>query len=278
MVRWRWILVIAAMSAAGGALVWAAVRDDAPATEEPTARRAEILHAPAPAGAAAESQLAMLREALAAEVAARRTLAEEVDQLRGELEFWASLAFERDSPAAEPSAPSGEAGAKAWFDEQGLIARGLSTDEAGRLRERFDENEMAELYLRDRAVREGWQGTPRYWRALREERAALRDDVGDDAYDLLLYAAGRNNRVVLSGVLQNSPAAAAGLRPDDVVLRYDGRSIFSPHELRILTTTGKAGAATAVDVRREGEEVRLYVPRGPLGVQLRPARRAPRNA
>ena len=49
----------------------------------------------------------------------------------------------------------------------------------------------------------------------------------DDEYDRMLYASGKQNRVVLSHVLHGSPAQNAGLETGDVVLSYDDVRIFT---------------------------------------------------
>jgi S1-C subfamily serine protease len=76
-------------------------------------------------------------------------------------------------------------------------------------------------------------------------------------------------------VLASSPAAAAGIEPGDVILRYDDVPVFAPYELKEATSDGRAGSTVAVDVWRQGERERVYLPRGPLGVQLLPTRRPP---
>jgi S1-C subfamily serine protease len=96
----------------------------------------------------------------------------------------------------------------------------------------------------------------------------MRDEIGDDNYDLLLFATGMNNRVIVSNVLRASPAMEAGILPGDVLVRYDGRRIFNRFELKLATTEGKAGSTVALDLERAGELVRIYAPRGPLGVTM----------
>jgi S1-C subfamily serine protease len=164
---------------------------------------------------------------------------------------------------------------KEWFDEAALIEQGIDEHRAAWLHEHFEELQMEELYLRDEATRDGWIGTPRYRKQVRNLRGESRETLGDDDYDLLLYASSRNNRVLLSDILQNSPAAAAGIEPGDVLLRYDDQAIFEPRHLLTATTQGAAGSTVAVDLMRNGQSLRVYVRRGPLGARIHSVRRFP---
>jgi len=161
---------------------------------------------------------------------------------------------------------------------QTLIDAGISEDQAAWIQERLDEIELQKLYLRDRATREGWLEEPRYNKERREYLNAvteLRDEVGDDAYDRLLYTLGRANRVVIQDVLQNSPAAQYGLQGSDQIIEYDGQRIFGSKELSSLVTQGGSGVMTLLRVKREGSIHDIYLPRGPLGIRMSSARVAP---
>lgn len=247
------------------------------AEAEPAAARST------PSAPSAEDR-SLLAEALQAEVEARRQLAREVQGLRHEV---ARLTALMGMPATE-SEPSGDAsddeslepdsvsaGRAAFFDEELLVGEGLAADEATRLGEAFEELELERLYLADRAVREGWAYTMRYRRELRALENSLRADLGDEAFDYMLYGAGRNNRVLVADLLARSPASRSGVEAGDIILRYDERPVFSAQELRIATTGGQAGAATRLEVFRNGRVVTLSVPRGPLGVRLIPTRGTP---
>jgi S1-C subfamily serine protease len=89
------------------------------------------------------------------------------------------------------------------------------------------------------------------------------------------YATSQPNRVILSELLETSPAAVAGLEPGDEVVSYDGQRIFTASALKLLTLAGVPGALTEMRVLRAGEEHRFFVPRGPLGTRLEIASRAP---
>jgi hypothetical protein len=166
------------------------------------------------------------------------------------------------------------------FDPAPVLAAGFSPEEVARFRARLDELELERLYLRDRAAREGWLDTPRFREqsdALGRAFLGLRDEFDEGLYDWVLYATGHPNRVAVTEVLSGSAAEAAGLRGGDVIVRYDQRLVLSPGELRDATAAGRAGELVAVEVQRRGDPapLRVFVPRGPLGVRMVPARVEP---
>ena len=220
-----------------------------------------------------EAEIAALRAALDDERGLRGALEMEIEMLRRETDPEAARGRE-GAPKTEAPAHGAPAG-KEWFDEAALVERGVDDRRTAWLRERFDALQMDELYLRDEAAREGWLGKSRYHRLVRDLRTASREEIGDRDYDLLLYASGRDNRVLLSDVLQNSPAAAAGIEPNDILVRYDGRAIFTNPDLISATRQGAPGSTVPVDLVRNGEPLRLYVRQGPLGVRIRTVRLFP---
>ena len=188
------------------------------------------------------------------------------------METTSEVAAESEKPKTEKSA------SLVRSSVQSLIEAGISDEQAAWIQERLDDIELQQLYLRDRATREGWLNKPRYHKQRREIQNAvteLRDEVGDDAYDRLLYALGRANRVVVRDVMQNSPAAQYGLQGGDRIIEYESQRIFSSKELSTLVTEGSAGVMTLVRVERDGQIHDVYLPRGPLGIRMTAARVAP---
>ena len=49
-------------------------------------------------------------------------------------------------------------------------------------------------------------------------------------------------------------------------MAYNGRRIFDMRELNELTLEGTPGESVVIDVRRDGQNLQLVMPRGPLGV------------
>jgi len=243
-----------------------------------------------------------LGEILEAEIRARLELEEELAELREEirrirgegasgLEQRASEVQSSADPtegsvaSAEPSRPGSlpdSAGAdslgakgEALFDEAALTQLGIYPRDAALLHERWEQFEMEKLYLVDAATREGWLRKPRFGREIQAARVALREELGDESFDLLLYASGQPNRVVIRSLLEQAPATEAGLEAGDVILSYDDRRIFRPGELKRMTASGSAGESVPVEILRQGRQIPLSVPRGPLGIFMRADRLEP---
>jgi len=235
---------------------------------------------------AAASDLTSLAAALEAERAARSALADQVAALRAEVARLSGGVA--SAPTTAP--PSGLLGvgppsafppAAPDFDEQALRDAGFGERETHELRARMENLALERLYLRDRAVREGWASSPRFageMGTLDAKTRGLRDELGDERYDWLLYASGQSNRVVVQSVMDSSPASTAGIQPGDSILTYDGSRLFDASTLRDATTQGRAGESVPVEVSRGGETLRLFVPRGPLGVRLQEGHLRPGSA
>jgi hypothetical protein len=78
---------------------------------------------------------------------------------------------------------------------------------------------------------------------------------------------------LVSLVLPAASAAAAGLRPGDVVTSYDGQPIRSAEDLRAATEGASGRDGIAIVVHRAAGETSLQIRGGPLGVQGRAVRR-----
>jgi hypothetical protein len=237
----------------------------------------------APASASLEAELASarlevatLRQALSEEQAEREALEAELERVRQELEelSWREPEAAETTPRPDPGAAGG-GGRRPWFDAESLAQHGVPPAEVETLRETFDASELALLQLEDEARREGWYEAPRYRQELRDQRLQLRADLGDERFDRLLFATGRHNRVIVTDLLADSPAERAGVRPGDEILSYAEERVFRGGELKQATTEGRAGERVELVVVRDGSQERLWVPRGPLGIRMRPASRPP---
>lgn len=160
-----------------------------------------------------------------------------------------------------------------------LLDAGIDTGTAAWLQEQIDAMEMDELWLTDRATREGWRRSGRYLKEQRANRArlaSLRDELNnDDTWDRLLYATNRKNRVILQHIMHNSPAEQYGLQEGDNIISYNGQRIFTSGELVTATTEGQTGTTVLVEVERDGQRLNLALPSGPIGGRILPARVRP---
>ena len=96
----------------------------------------------------------------------------------------------------------------------------------------------------------------------------MREEIGDAAYDQYLFAAGVNNRVSITNVINGSAAYNAGIESGDLILSYAGRRIFTTRELQESTREGVRGEGVSVTLQRGDQRLDISVSRGPLGVTL----------
>ena len=102
--------------------------------------------------------------------------------------------------------------------------------------------------------------------------ALLRADIGDADYEKYLEANGRSTTVDVANVMASSPAERAGLQPGDQIVGYDGERVFSTSDLMQRTMAPGSGDVV-VDVVRDGVQMQVVLPRGPIGVETGRIRR-----
>ena len=54
--------------------------------------------------------------------------------------------------------------------------------------------------------------------------------------------------------------------PGDEIVAYGGKRVFDVGELNALTLEGTPGESVVLAVRRDGQNVQLVMPRGPIGI------------
>ena len=243
-----------------------------------------------PAAAAAENFEAAERSAasigelnrlLQNEIRARQALAQKLEILSRQvaaLDSAAGLdttAGSADQPVA--GAHDSELPEAGWFDQQALLDSGMDSSLANELKLIFEQSEMDRLYLRHRAVREGWdrEQTRSEMQTLESREDELRERLGDSAYDAYLYASGQTNRVAVTSVLASAQAGQAGIKSGDHILRYDSQRIYNWMDLRAATTSGDISDTVPVEVERDGKTLQFYLARGPLGIRMDALRVAP---
>jgi S1-C subfamily serine protease len=68
---------------------------------------------------------------------------------------------------------------------------------------------------------------------------------------------GRTSGVEVVQVVEGSPAAAAGLRPEDLIVELDGSAVSDVGDIQRLLVVEKIGAQVPLHVLREGRELEL---------------------
>ena len=162
-----------------------------------------------------------------------------------------------------------------WFDDSSLQAIGMDAQAIAALKQQVEAEELEKLQLRNQATREGWNHTSKLFKQLRALDRQFRDSLTPDDYDKVLFATGRNNRVEITDTLENSPSNLAGIQKGDRILSYGGKRIFDPSTLVRSTTEGSLGEMVPVVLQRGDDRLTVYVPRGSLGMRIKPVRGSP---
>ena len=276
-------LSIPSNEASGSPAIQATGQSDVSATRSAAEVLIDKSHDDAVSGAELDAELLdSLKEASEE----RAQLAKTLVQLTRQIEVLESEAINRGArenlPTADATDAAQEGGADA--DSAGgtqrsrgqeridsLVAAGIDALQAQDIQARQDQYQLARLELVDQAERENWADSDAFserMALLDEQRPDLRGELGDEKYDQYLYESGRNNRVMVSGIIPGSAAEGAGLQPGDTVVSYANGRIFSTRELQQATREGLRGELVPVTVQREGQTLYLDVQRGPLGINL----------
>lgn len=164
------------------------------------------------------------------------------------------------------------------YNLDSLIRGGIDSAIAEDIVRRKNRIELNRLELQDRAKRENYLNTQRYFDELQEinkQDISLREELGDDRYDEYLYASKQNNRIRITSVMLGSAAEQTGIEKGDIVLSYDNNRMFTWQELKDATTEGQLGEFVSINIYRKETIYSFLVPRGPLGVQLGATRLEP---
>ncbi len=236
-----------------------------------------------PSNSTDASTLEQLQIALAAEVQARRELADRIAKLNEALSLLRGIRDEAiasrlvnaevppDGSVSDQGSgelrPDDDATVEiSGFDDEALLSRGIHPSEIARLRDLWENHELDRAWVTDRALREGWFFQQPHRAEIARLERELRETLTDEDYDRYLYARGEPNQIRAGEVLRDSSAGRAGMRPGDIILRYDGVRIFEPGTLLRASSSGKLGEWVPVTIDRDGVRITLDVERGPLGV------------
>lgn len=280
--RSRIVLFALAAGIGAGALGMTLVNGDGRVADSPSTQAAADRSTPAdePAAGGDSERLKAVVESLVAmldqEISERQVLAEEIRELQDEVDRLQRSLGSGNVPLDNPSRVSGEfrrqRQAPASRAER-LQAAGFSERDVKVIERRTAAATMQQMALDDRARREGWINTPRYFeefQALESGADSVRGYLGDEAYDRYLFATGSPNRLSIQSVVATSPAEQAGLQPGDVLVSYGDERVFSTRQLIELRSGGEPGQSVAVEIIRDGEAVDVMLPRGPIGIRTVP--------
>ena len=152
------------------------------------------------------------------------------------------------------------------YKKQSLIEAGFSEEEASLILNTESEIALQSLndqYERQRARYEESIESGTYQKS---DRELLREQIGDENYERYLTANGRRTSANVNSVLENSPGFNAGIQSGDEITHYDGQRVFNLRDLSQQTVQGKEGETVLVEIIRNGEQVQVTIPRGPIGV------------
>lgn len=108
---------------------------------------------------------------------------------------------------------------------------------------------VMESIIRDGKVTRGWIGV--------EPRDFTKELAG--TFGLPLNPGPNNKGVIITGVLQNGPAAVAGLRPGDAIETVANQRVNSVPQLLAAVAALKPGTHTQLTIRRKTEQLQLMV-------------------
>jgi len=156
-----------------------------------------------------------------------------------------------------------------------LVDTELDAEQIAELRERYEAFERERLDILDLETGEDGLLSTKGSRDLLILEGALRSELGEHAYDAMLYSTGRDNRLLVRSVVDRSPAADAGIENGDVLLRYGDQRLFALSDLQQANRSGQPGEFVEVEILRGDERIWVFVPRGSLGVHIEMESRAP---
>lgn len=173
------------------------------------------------------------------------------------VEFWPDQEHEIDALSVRSMVIAGYDPAAALRFWQVMQAKGAGSTglwltehplDAGRLHTLHAvASSLAEIYAADKAARISVDNQPIIFGARIAKMPAT--SVGLDAM----------NGVFVSEVMPQSPAAAAGIEPGDILLRVDGAPIDSPDDLKVIVADVKRGSMVEVKLMRRAEPVLVHV-------------------
>lgn len=148
--------------------------------------------------------------------------------------------------------------------EQRLQQAGFPAGQAAWIVQREKEIRLDTLYERWEQRREALLNNPAGGDPVSQN--PMRAELGEQAYERYLEASGRPTSVRVANLIDNSPAASAGLQPGDEIVSYNGQRVYDLGDLNEASVQGELGESVLVEVVRNGSRIQLATERGPLGI------------
>lgn len=145
-----------------------------------------------------------------------------------------------------------------------LVEGGFAEDEARRILEQESEASYKAMQAAWEARRNGENMDP--FASVNSQQTILRRAIGDDAYTRYLEAQGQPTSIMITQVMNSSPASNAGLQAGDQIISYNGDRVFNVSDLRNHTMRGDPGQEVVIEIVRDGNRMQLTLPRGPIGI------------
>lgn len=276
---WKTLLLVVAGLGAGFAIaLWTQPGVPPPAAEAATAPESAsgVLRAAAAANGDTNSRFEELESALQAEIEQRAVLEQRVSDLGAELD---ALRAPRQARAANgasggpafdqsrlpPAAQQAIRRAREGPDTperqlERLVAAGFTPDRAAWIQKRTEQLVLEQMQAQYTARRDGKPVE------MVDTDVTLRTELGEQDYERYLEASGRPTSVSVFNVISGSPGERAGLKSGDQIVSYAGERIFDVRDLNDRTFKGTPGESVIVDVVRDGQNLQIVVPRGPIGI------------
>ncbi len=231
--------------------------------------------------ASTEQRIKVLEDALTKESNARQLLEEhllvlyaELDTLRDQPEppFSQEKFSENEKVSEENNKLSNEKPSRrirvtdtSELRSTALMESGFTPDRAEWITQREDEIRIDVMQLRFDARRSG--DMQALFSTSNRVESMLRNEIGDIEYEQYLQAYGSPTTIRIGTVMESSPGQLAGLRPDDEIVSYDGKRVFSFSDLTSQQMQGEAGESVVMDILRDDVPMQIVLPRGPIGIQ-----------
>lgn len=152
-------------------------------------------------------------------------------------------------------------------EEERLKVAGFSDERIAYLRRRVEELQLQrsrEVYERQQ---KGLPPDPLAGRYLLDGDLDLREEIGEEEYVRYREATGRPITVPVKGIIPDSSAQMAGLKEGDEIVAYAGKRVFNDFDLDKAASTNQSLSYVVVDVLRDGMQMQIFVPPGPLGLR-----------